>query len=334
MERSHNYPPKNRGRDEWMSFLPSSFMIPSETSGLYLPGVENLELPGYLKKGCRPELLIGAEHDEERFPLVQANARGIRLTRTIREAVEFIEGERLPLLTFANLDFDGSYDTFIPSLLSLFRVFPNHRGGFFAVTSYAARDAQALRQGACNVSKFYSGLVDRLTFHTEFGRMLERHEALRLGLGARMEPHTHLARELGFLWWMTLAMGVTVRDERGGGQYDRKFMNSVTKVLRRITKLVEGVTQNAADLHFVREPELYELLQGRRSHLWPTDFRHLAYYTACRQPMRTWMLRIIPVTDVADTAPPTVQEVLAQMWELAARAPLRYIDESGNTKVF
>lgn len=335
MERNYAYPAKNRGRDEWMSFLPRSFDIPSETSGLYLPGTQNLELAGYLAKGARPGLLFGAEHDDARFPIVQENAHGIRVVRTVLDAVDAIEAERLPLLTFVHLDFDGNYDTYVDDILRIFRVFPNERAGYFAVTSYAARDAKALRQAMCNVSKFYSGLADRVRFHTEFGRMLERHDAVRKLLGAHMEPQRHLARELGYLWWMVLVMGITSRNGNGLGCYDQAFLHSIKRPLKRITKRVEGLLDAATYMPVTLDEELHELLQDRSCQLWPTDFRRVAYYSASQysQPMRTWMLRIIPVPD-GTTVPPTVQEVLTQVWELAARAPLRYVSELGEVKIF
>jgi len=325
LERTHDYPSKNAARRAWMRFLPEFF--PPETSGLYLSGTENLELDGYLAKGLNPARLISPEHISKLQSFVEAGARGVKIVRGhIQDAVRVVETERLSPLSFVHLDFDGMYGTFIQQILSVFRVFPSE-SGWLAVTSYSARDEETMRQGHINTSKFYSGLPDPTTFWEVYGSMLRRHVSLKRLLDSRVADHAHLTRELGFLWWIALILGLVGPLKHGERGIDEKHLARIDGVLQRITRRALEISGEEKELRVFREPELSSLLHAHQSVLWPESFSHLAYYTASRQPMRMWMFK---VTAVPQGLPrPTHQEVLSQVWRLASRASLVYIDEAG-----
>lgn len=324
-ERTFQYPAKDYLRGQFAQFVP-----PGPGFGLYLPGPENLELPLYVARGYRPADLIGAEHSAANIAEVTRNAQGVRVMHgEIRDVVATIERERLPRLRIASLDFDGSYDTDITALLSVARVFPAEPDGHLMVTSYAARDQDAVRQGVIAASKFYSALGDLDRFQRGFDRMLRRYGHLQRHLSnAVATDQSHLCRELGFLWWMVLFMGFT-RLDGAYGTLDEDGIAEVNRVLARISDKVVAQRRGTQFVR-VRAPELREILSGRHCQMWPTDFRHFAYASRMNQPMRTWFFRICPMVD----DPPTVLEVVEQMWELAVRAPLTLVDPHGDPITF
>lgn len=333
MERTYDYPAKNGVRDLWMAFLPPHIPNIAGCTGLYLPAPENLEGPGYAAKGFNPAMLIGAEHHPDRAAEVRVAAPGIQLvTGPIRAAVDHAIKSGLPRLTFANLDFEGSYNTYLEDLLSVFRAFPADPAGYLAVTSYAARDDEAIIQGVVNISKFYAGLgYDMSRFFRETGMMMERYKAMNrvLETESRVPDHMHLSRELGFLWWLAVGMIVTAYRDDGYGTRDEAFLSTIEGHLREISSRVLDLGRGT-EFCLVPMPELAPLLQKKRCELWPKHLTHIAYHSHGRmkQAMRTWFVEVERIRDAAEM--PTAQEVLEQVWQLARRTPLTYIDESGS----
>lgn len=334
-ERSYDYPAKNTVREEWMRFLPPDLSHPND-HGLYLPGVENLELPGYLGKGIAAARLIGAEHDPALMGAVAAQGGGITVIRgSLIEAIHHVEWSGLPRLRFANLDFDGSQHTFVEELLALARVFPSCRGSYLGITSYAARDRGALVQGIVNACKFYSGLPSGEMFVASYGRMLRRYEhLLRLIPNREASAHAHFQRELGLLWWIVLMLCVIEPQEEGGASvFDQRFIDELEETLQGLTQDVTREVGNGDGIDrviFVANRELWRVLASRRVCWWVNDLRRLAYWSRNRQPMRTWYFRIVPT---AARQRETAQTLLAQVWELASRAPLVYVDPDGEQVV-
>lgn len=325
-ERTFGYPANDYQREEFARFIPSG-----PGAGLYLPGPENLELPLFLGRGYRSVDLMGAEHNDDAYPEVLRNAQGVRVIRgSVRQAVETIEREQLPPLRFASLDFDGSHDTDTTDLLAVARVFPADPDGYLRVTSYAARDQDAVRQGVIAGSKFYSALGDLDRFQRGFDRMLRRYTHLRKHLPHAVAPdQAHLCRELGFLWSMVLFMGFT-RFDGPYGTLDAASLEAVNAVLVGISDRVMAQKRGTQFVR-VRDAKLRNILSGRHCQMWPTDFRHYAYQSRMGQPMRRWFFRICPMrgTDL-----PTVLEVIEQVWELAVRAPLIFVDPHGDPITF
>lgn len=329
-ERTHDYGAKNVVRAEWMRFLPAPFSNPETVHGLYLAGHENLELEHYLRMGIAPDNLVIPEHDTRLLPLVRRRSGGVRVVHgRVIDAVQAIVSERRPRLLFANLDFDGSFGTYRDDLLSVFTVFPTEEEGYLGVTSYCARDDETIGQGIVDLSKFYSGLGDREMYLRDIGSMIARHRHLRHYQSEMTSPdHAHIARTMSFLWWVAVGMGLVDSGQNGYGTFDRAYLDGpVNAVLARIDARARELSDRPSDFHLVYEAELASVLATRNSALWPTDFRHIAYQTQGSQPMRTWFLRIEPVLDAA--ARPTLQDVLRQLWKLAVRAPLEFIDEGG-----
>lgn len=314
-----------------MRFLPDDLHHPNDT-GLYLPSVENLEFDGYRKKGMRSHRLVGAEHDSSRFALANQNAQGIQLVPgSLCDAIELIERNKMPRLRFANLDFDGNQHTFTEELLALARVFPSSRGSYLAVTSYAARDKGALIQGIINACKFYSGLPSTSAFTMQYGHIIKRYELLlRLIPNGESTAHAHFQRELGLLWWIVLMLAVIDPPQIGMiSVFDQSFIDKLDVILVNLTHKAEerlADTGGMADIIFVAERELRDVLAQRTVHYWVTDMRRYAYWSDNRQPMRTWFFRIAPLEDKQETA----QDLLEQVWNFASRFPLTYIDSEGN----
>lgn len=334
-ERTHNYPAKNTARDTWIHFCPAS--LSKQASGLYLPGPENLELSGYRKKGIDLSRWFGAEQDESLWPLVEANAGGVRIVRgNMQAAVKEVIAARCYPLSVVHMDFDGSYGTFVEQIFSVFTVFPA-KEGWLCVTSYSARDEATLLQGMVNTSKFYSGLKDLPSFWEIYGIMFRRHVHLKKLLDSRVPDYTHLTREIGFLWWIALILGVVSRKQAGLWTIDRQYLERVGHVLAEITARAEqiltaisdkkGHTKMTAEVKVVRDTQLADILDQHRTLLWPESFAHYVYYTSQRQPMRVWMFKI--TEHPSGLQRPTHQELLEQVWRLARRAPLVYIDEGG-----
>jgi len=325
-DRTYDYPSKNTVRGEWYNFLSAMEIDALSVHGLYLPGWENNEIDGYCRLGYKPEQLIGCEHDPSMFPNVVRNAAGIRLhSGNISDAVSRIKAERLPMLAFANLDFDGIYDTYVEEILSLFNVFPTSKGGALAITSYSARDDDCLSQGSVNVSKFYAALGEEVHFLSDMGLMVDRWRDGKRLLASRVPDHCYLSRELGLLWWLVIVMMVVSYGKGGYGTIDRPFLKRIGACLDRLTKNVAR-TAKGKGIAFVSDDELCRLLSRRRVALWPTEFRHFIHYSQRSQPMRTWFFRLTPALHPA----PTAQELVVQMWQLALRASLVYVDDRGS----
>ena len=325
--QSYNYPAKNRVRDEWMRFLPPSFHM--STSGLYLPGPENLELPGYQKKGFLPENGFGAEHDQDRFGHVASNAGGMHVVLgSVSDTIDEVRASGQHL-SFANLDFDGTAHTFVDQVIKLFTVFPKEPSGCLAVTSFASRNPRSLTKGIENTSKFYSGLEDPMAFFHGYGQMVNRYRALKKQLvNKRTDDHTHLSRELGFLWWLALVLGVIDHNAQGWGVVNHPHLNRIENVLTKIQERSRALEKKDKDFHLVREARLHKRLKRRKSRLWVERFSHLFYYTEQSLPMQTWMFEI---SHAPSGERPTHAQVLQQMWQLALRAPLIYVDPQGTT---
>lgn len=335
VERTYDYPAKNTVREEWMRFLPPDLSHPNDF-GLYLPGCENLEINGYLNKGMSARRLIGAEHDPSVIERVITNSGGIRLIRgSLLDAIHDCEWNNLPRLRFANLDFDGNQHTFLEEILALARIFPSIRGSYLGVTSYAARDKGALVQGIVNGCKFYSGLPTSSTFAHEYGHMLRRYEHL-LHLIPRSEQgaHAHVQRELGLMWWIVLMLSVI--DPLEGSRvsvFDQRFIDALEWTLGDLTGSVQAQLQdgNGTDrMIFLANRDLRNVLASRSVSWWVNDLRRLAYWSLNRQPMRTWYFRIVPVSPGQVE---TAQALLEQIWVLASRAPLVYVDSDGEQVV-
>lgn len=330
VERSYDYPAKNAVRSAWMHLLPDD-LSHDDDWGLYLPAPENLELPGYLKKGIVSNRLLCPENDPNIFDAVRANAQGVHLiSGSVADAVE--EHVRLarPMLRFANLDFDGNQHTFIEELLALARILPGMKTSYLAVTSYAARDDSALLQGTINACKFFSSLPDVATFMQGYGQMMRRYRhLLRLIPRAASTPLAHMQRELGLLWWIVLMFGCVDTSDRYH-HVDRLYIDQViVEPLRVLTQNVEqqlAGLRSRTDMVFVFEPVLRTLLQNRKVEVWIDHIERYAYWSINRQPMRTWFFRIRPI-ERADT---TMQDLLTQVWDLAVSNPLMYIDKSGS----
>jgi len=335
MYHSHDNPPKNRMRDAWMSFLPESLdharpaRGPLRPIGLYLPSWENLELPGYLAKGIAPSQLVGAERDLDRLPEVIERAQGIRLIAgSVLEAAEILMLEKSPRLWFANVDLEGGYDSHAAEILSLFRLLPPNGddAAHLAVTSYAAR-AHGIANGIEHASKFASGIDDLDQVVTQLG-IMERRYAIIAGMlsCAEAKPITHLCRELGFLWWLVIGMGLMDGSGSAYGTYDSSYLrDTISPGIRRIRDTLKDARATKT-FRLARDRELAEALGRRTVTMWPTAFRHFLYYSPQHQPMQTWFVRFYAV-DHADGR--TVQDLLRQVWDLAFRTPLTYISSEG-----
>jgi hypothetical protein len=327
--RSHNNPSKNRVREAWMEWLPASYDTCRSPVGLYLQGRENLELSGYRAKNLMPRQLVGCENNMGELPAVVRSAHGVRvIAGSPSEAVAILMRERVDPLLFANLDFEGAYETYAPDILATLRLLvptDENEPTDLAVTSFAGR-AHALKLGSLHASKFHSTLGDHEIVHTQLA-MMER----RYGIVASMlaDPYAerfgHLRRELGFLWWVVMGLGLMGVGRRRYGEYDTGFLRaSVNPALRSIeARLSDGSQRNG--LRLVREPALAEALERQVTRLWPTAFKHILYYSPLHQPMQTWFIKIWRMDEGAYT----VRDLVRQVWDLAVRTPLTFISSDG-----
>lgn len=331
--RNYDYPAKNIVRSAWMRFLPTHIQD-LQAYGLYLPGIQNLELSSYRQKRMSDQRLIGIENDPERIADVRSNADKIHLIYgNVPDAVQFIQKSHLPRLRFANLDFEGLYNRLIGEILSLFRVFPSKKGGYLCVTSFSSRDEETLLQGMIHTSKFYSGRRLRGEFLVDYSHMVNRYAALdrKHSRPRRTPDYSHLTRELGFLWWMTLVMGVMRYEEDGYGFVDETYLKKIDVTLEKIRMRASGLSEGKLDFYLVHESELAETMSQQRCCLYPSKFQHYIYYNGHQLPMHVWMLKIDFVKEGKQT---THQEVLERVWELATRTPLVSIDKNGDVVTF
>lgn len=328
-ERSYDYPAKNAVRRAWMQFLPSTFFSSVPVRGLYLPGNANLELPGYLEKGLRAKNLIGVEHDERIVDRIGALGSGIELVSgSIKDAVQRIKDRRWNPVTFANFDFDGSCHTFIEDVLSVFSVFPLTDYAYLSVSSYMARDDEAVLQGIVNTSKFYSSFEQAAPFWAAYGTMMDRYSALRRQLaGSTVEDHAHLSRELGFLWWIALVMGCVEDQDGQTWAVNQTYLDSFEDILREITHRARERIGDMGEFRVLCDLRLGERLNQRMCYLWPDRFEHYVWFTAHRQPMRTWMIRLQSFGN--EEVRPTHFEIVEQLWNMATKTPLVYFNQSG-----
>ncbi len=329
MERNYDYPAKNAVRDAWMRFLPPFFSSKYPVCGLYLPGCSNLELPGYLAKGIAPSHLVGVECLKHLQDRIEMHGSPIHLVRgTIQDAIQMIKERQWYPIAFANFDFDGSYRTSIVDVLSVFTVFASDEPAHFSVSSYCARDDEAMLEGMVNTCKFYSMFESSSRFWTAYGRMKDRYEALRQQLpNSRVEDHAHLSRELGFIWWVALLIGTI--ENRHGGMWSRNesYLQTFDDILAEITTSIEPRIRRDSELHVYHDPRLSERLKARSCYLWPDRFEHYVWYTAQNQPMRAWMIRLQPLQE--DEERPTHFDVIEQLWNMATKTPLIYFNTNG-----
>lgn len=324
-ERTYDYPSKNAVREAWMDFLPD--FHGTHAHGLYLPGPENLELPGYLKKGCLSQHLVGCEHNKAAaFRLARRPTPTRLVGGNIRDGVELIESIGWPRLTFANLDFDGMYDTYVEEIMSLFRVFPAATDGYLAITSYGARDDECLEQGAVNISKFHVA-SGHGGFLPEVGALCDQWMVVKRLVRSDIPCQHYVSREIGLLWWLALLMSaVGYQDDTAYGAIDTAFVGRIQEALEVLTSKVK-ILGRATHFLLLDEPQITAWFAQQPAMLWPTDLRHFLYHSQGNQPMHTWFLRICCMEP---PHLPTAQEVVRQVWQLAMRAPVVYVDETGN----
>ncbi|MFH1405303.1 MAG: hypothetical protein ABIH21_04380 [Patescibacteria group bacterium] len=324
-QRSYDYKAKNAVRDMFLGFMPPQF--PAGSTGLYLPGRENLELPGFVKKGILPVNLIGAEHDSETFAQIASVNSGIRLyLGDLRKAVDMAEQLHFSRFVFASLDFDGSYHTDLEDLLSVFRIFPGSPDGYMSVTSYVARDRGTVSQGVANILKFLSAIEDPSEFYSDYGSMLRRHDAFMRFFHSKASSARQLAWELGLLWWVVIGLSVTeIQNDGLYGRLDSGFLKRLNVPLSRIEAMAKKCS---AESFFVASSDsrLGKLLEERRCQYRVQAFQHFAYRTQSGQPMRTWLF-YFREADPQDQ--PTAREVLEDVWRLALRQPLVFLDKNG-----
>lgn len=332
--RSYDYPAHNALRAAWMRYLPPVLSEPDDRV-FYLAGAENLELDGYLHKGMTTDRLLSAEHNRDLLSRVRRNAKGVYVVDgNVQAAVDLHVSRGFPRLRAAWLDFDGNSHTFVEELMALARILPGHKGGALAITSFAARDMGALKQGTINTAKLYSGLPSTARFLRQYGRMMGQYEhLLRQIEGGGSTELAHFQREMGLLWWIVLMFGVTDLPE-GNPYYelDQAWLVQADVVLHQITKTVETLIGNQpsqTDLVFVLNPALRDLLKQRRVNTWITNIERYAFWSVNRQPMRTWFVKVQPWTEEEER--PSMQTLLDQVWTLACSSPLVYIDPDGET---
>lgn len=335
MGRTYDYPAKNAVRERWMRFLPASFTSHMQVHGLYLPGAENLELSGYLAKGLNPANLIGLEREDQTFRKLRRRAGGIVAQKaTTEEAIKKICLTGGPLLTFASLDFESSYHHFAANtILPLFQILPAQEAGYLSVTSYAARDSELSELALTNLTRFQSALGNPDGFYTNLGRILDRFTDQKKQVDSEATDHAHMCRELGFLWWVALGLGFTDRDGNGQtpGKLNDSGLNAIWPLVVKIAESVAHLDNN--DLMLAKtNPALSEALANYQAQLWPTDFQRLLYYSQNGQPMQTWFIRVCRLAE--EEQRPTVRGLVRQIWELAARAPLQYINNAGKLITF
>ena len=331
VNRSYAYPAHDALRLAWMAYQPRG-PVHEDDRILYLAGEENLELPGYRQLGYRPDQLLTCEHDPRRFPHVLANGQGVNVAQgNIADAIAALQQWEWPRLRGAWLDFDGNSHTYTDELLKLAAVLPSPRGSTLGVTSFAARDNEALVQGTVNTCKFLSGLENLSQFMREYGTQLRQYEhLLRFIRHGESTPTSHFQREMGLLWWLVLMFG-SVDLPKGERYYrtDGAFLDRSANILDGLTRKVEGALSAGSQSRMVWEfdPTLRDLLAERKVSVWITHLERYAFWSQNRQPMRTWFVKVQPL--IEGTFAPTMQELLVQVWKLACRSPLIYIDEQG-----
>lgn len=327
--RSHDNPPKNWVRGAWMDFLPASFDTARSVVGLYLPGPENLELAHYLNKGVAPRQLVGCERNLRVLPDVLRNARGVRIVAgTLSDAVEILMREEVRPIHFANLDFDGGYETHVADIFATLRLLVPGVGTpvDLALTSYAAR-AHSLRSGSLHASKFHSTLSDHELVHTQLGAMERRYKvAARTLSSSYAESFGHLRRELGFMWWLVMGLGLMDVAPSGYGEFNARFLRQhLSPCIQRIeVELTRSPSVNG-QIQLVREPSLKSAMEERVVRLWPSAFRHILYYSPRNQPMQTWFLKVWYVEEDRFT----LRDLCRQVWDLVARTPLTLVSSDG-----
>lgn len=327
--RSHDNPPKNWVRGAWMDFLPASFDMTHSVVGVYLPGPENLELSPYLAKGIMPRQLVGCERNLEVLPLVLRNAHGVRIVAgTVSDAVEILMREGGQPIRFANLDFDGGYETHVADIFATLRLLiPGVDTPVdLAVTSYAAR-IHSLLNGSLHASKFHSTLSNHELMYTQLGLMERRYEmAARTLSSSFAESFGHLRRELGFLWWLVMGFGLMDIAPTGYGEFDAGFLRQrVSPCIRVIEAKLKRADHINGRIQLVREPSLQGVMEERVVRFWPTAFRHILYYSTHNQPMQTWFLKIWRLEEDRFT----LRDLCRQVWDLAARTPLTLVSSQG-----
>ncbi len=331
METRYDYPARQALRGAWMDLLPRT--IDPDDRFLYLAGPGNRELPLYLQRGlCRSQLLT-CEDDASRFHEVAHHADGVLVVPgNILRAIKFITVDGWPRLRGAWLDFDGNYHTFIEELTAIAAVLPSPRGAVLGVTSFCARDGEALVQGAVNANKFLSGLDSPELFQDGLRTILNQNEELmRLIPEGYSTPDTHAQRELGLLWWIVLMFGLVDLPDKGRYyQFDASFLRRIDQLTSPLKdKVLTAMALRGPDdpLPLERHEDLHRLLSLRKVSIQVTHVARYAFWSQERQPMRTWFIKVQPWPQ--DLPAPSMQQLLTRVFNLAHRSPLIYIDEHG-----
>lgn len=198
--------------------------------------------------------------------------------------------------------------------------------------SFSSRDEETLLQGMMHTSKFYSSRSRRGEFLVDYGHLVKRYAELDRTLTRpnRTSNSGHLTREFGFLWWMSLVMGVMQYSECGYGILDEVYLIKIDVVLEKIRIRVDLLSERNLDFHLVHEPELASIMAEQSCCLWPSVFQHHIYYNGYQLPMRVWMLKI---DFVKEGKQPTHQEVLERVWQLGVHTPLVSVDKNSDAKI-
>jgi hypothetical protein len=99
-------------------------------------------------------------------------------------------------------------------------------------------------------------------------------------------------------------------------------------MIRRIWSFLESLGKKRTE--GFSSSSFLAFLHSQRAHFWPTDFRHFFYYSRHNQPMQAWFLRICPL---GDRKKESLLSLIEQLWQLAIRAPLQFVDKTGRLQV-
>jgi len=332
MKKTYDYTAKNLVRGHWFGFLPNE--ISDDSKILYLPGLQNLELPGYQARRIDSSNLFGVERDkkiaraiirsgrdalENQFQLFEGN---------VAEFVDYFRETHPDKKLFAaNLDFEGIVLTVAPEIMRVFEIFPNQKDGYLGITTFASREVEMFTEGmlALSVTKSVLGAAQ---FMEQLGRVYRQGAAYCSAMESNATPQNFAAREFFMLVLLARAIvaGQSIRDTEA-----KKFVSEFDIELEKMRKEI-GAFDNASELAhsrmiFVENAKIKTIFENILIDVWPLRLERYLYLSRSNCRMQVCFVKFCKVEDQEDF--PTLADVLEQFVELFVRMPIIQIDSMG-----
>lgn len=237
-EARYDYPAKNVVRSHWVPFAADNVLssVLNEVHVWFFPGPQALEVAGYRQVGMQISQLVGFEWDAARAAAVRSEVPSLAIVPTSLK--EFLANTALRQAApdWANLDFDGTFQTFASDIRGVVDRLALSRAPRLGLSSLSTRDTSALIECVKALSLWSAILGDRF----ELGVDLLRRGNLRAGIVSKEPMPTYMiCRELAALLLIMRSFG-----ERAYGSRDAMPAVAFREAWERVDAEVDAVIRD------------------------------------------------------------------------------------------